>query len=218
MDLASNSWTNLVAKRLKYLRLSEGDLTGQFKHDNTYYNKDNSNVFVGRFAEMYMRAALKKACEDLTEKVRFYPIVRSRQTANYFFWLKQSGIQVYTSSNRQQCCELDDLLLIDNLPVIFEATAAKWNGEHGGGCNASKRHCRAIHKFAPKLLDARIKPVQEYFNSSCGYVIIALPDQIHLNSPYFQNFIDRGGLFVPFPFTYDEFRKEAESFKKNHDL
>lgn len=216
MDLASNSLTRLVAARLKYLRLSEEDIIGQFKRDGTYYNKDNSNVFVGRFAEMYMHSALKQACEDLTEKVRFYPIVRPRQTANYFFWRKQNVIHVYTASNRQQCCELDDLLLIDNLPVIFEATAAKWNG--GGGCNAAKRHSRAIHKFAPKLLDARIKPVQEYFNSSCGYVIIALPDQIHMNSPYFQNFIGQGGLFVPFPFTYDEFRKKAELFKKNHDL
>ncbi len=210
MELASNSLTKVVTERLKRMKLDWRLMARMFKNSHSYYDDNN---FSGRFAEKYVRTALENACEDLEEQVILDPILSEKRTKNYLFVPKQGNVLIYTP-DKQNCCELDELLLIDNLPVIFEITIAKWKGGIGG-VNASKRTSRTIHKFMPKLLDVKIKPVMEYYERPCGYVIMALPDQVHMNSPYVKNFIDIGGIFIPLPFTYDQLRKEAELVKKS---
>lgn len=150
---------------------------------------DGYNLF-SVWSEIHLRVLLEHACDELNVngRVEFDPIKDGESTDNYFF-RHLHGNLVVDKMNGDTHCAMDQLLVIDGIPTVFEVSlSGKW------GLSKHLKHLMSEGRIT-HVLD----PLKEYFRSEeYGYSVVTNGNKIkpHL-SPEQADFKERGGILIP---------------------
>lgn len=176
----------------------------QRPHKITNYDEGQ---FRAMLSEVHLRLSLEDICKNYPDITILDPIKYKKdnshetyRTESYKFIKSNFGkVEIKVNENFNYC-EYDQLMLVDELPIIFEVRLSM---------NKFKEHKKQKHKgFSNKGLNfamclERIKhltePLRElYRNNNFGYVLIVYPSIIKRDSISQQHFRDNNGILIPF--------------------
>jgi len=170
---------------------------------------ESSNVPTGgKLAEMHLRVALEEINDELEarDRVVFDPISHDDSTRNYYFTNYESGLRVLRKSDGQVYSEIDDIVVVDGLPVLFEIKTGK-NYRKSPSNRRKGASLGAKHAMEAGRMEYLLHPIKECFGTSvCGYVLVIPPEHIVPTFQHQQRFRLSGGLLVPL-------YTDAESYK-----
>ena len=215
LALAEPDWEKVVA------RFKDG-LFFQFGH----FNFDN---LVSVLAEVHVKIALEEICKsydsETREKIVFDPVEAGIRAGQYIFGCNSADqLTVAKDENlrfgreRQTYSEIDLLMLIDKLPVLFEVKL-----------HVKRRRSRNIkpapgmkgiyHQMENERIRHVLQPIFKYFGcSESGYVIVVPKDIANNNSPIQEDFRKRNGIIVAFYKDRKNFREEVGEINKKYGL
>jgi hypothetical protein len=183
-----------------------------------------------RLSEIHLRLSLEKVSENL-DWIVFDPVDTIKSTKSYRFKYLDSGLTVISKENGKMHSQMDEVLLIDNLPVLFEIKLTRHYTSKGRSCGTGKKRMflkdRITHPGSIGVTHAmrkgRIKhitdPLKEYFKTcDCGYVLMIYPEQIRDDSNIQMYFRKMGGILVPFYTDRETYRAEVPEIKKKYEL
>lgn len=83
-------------------------------------------------SEVHIRDSLEDICEDMPRpKVIFDPILPTESRDGFSFVYERGRLIVYIDNRQRVYSELDEILLVGNVPVLFEVKLSRYRG--GGG-------------------------------------------------------------------------------------
>ena len=186
----------------------------------------DSNV-VSSVSERHVQQSLEKICSELKDRALINPI-RPGQIGGYTF-KRPKNKNVYVQKGRHVYSEMDALIVVDSLPVLFEV---KLSTSETKSATASmgwkngfvKKHTAANGKvrkpgslgvnyaMTEQRIDYLLHPIREYFGQEeCGYVLVILPEMIKPGSDTLKNFINSNGIVVPFYTSRSAFIEDIKS-------
>lgn len=178
----------------------------------------NFNQFQGLYAEFRLRAQLEEICAPFGARIVFDPIEPHTHTGRYLFRPSNHNIAVYKLKTGETLCEYDQVLLVDDVPVVFELKLARDKNGSGKRGRNGRAH-RLAHHLSPSGVRRLIAPVQEYFGQeACGLVYITYDENIKPDSAPQQRFLGRNGLLVPYPRHRDEHFQDMAHVILKHGL
>jgi hypothetical protein len=143
-------------------------------------------------------------------KINFLPIKYGKQTKNYTFNHNEFGR--YTAKAREEhlptyqrtgfCFEYDKIIILNNLPVVFDVKSGEWN--------KSIRKAMKMDKITRKLM-----PIRELFGLDAGYVFVPAKDVYQAKEEQagegsvYHEFKKNNGLVVPLYATKKEFENDV---------
>ena len=158
-------------------------------------NEDN---LVSFFSEQHVRSSLEKLCAGLGNRVVFDPIRPGRATEHYRFAHRKRNLVVKTKDGMPYS-EIDELLLFDHTPVLFEVKLGAPNSGHNP----------LAHAMRPARINHVLAPIREYFRTDvCEYVLIVSRENINVHSASQRGLREYGGRLVPFYTTREKFKEE----------
>lgn len=200
-------------------------LWGKFTNSPRYTPRKHSEVYlVHRLSELHVRNALEQLCKEFPGRITLDPINVDvcDSTQNFSFQYRHGALIVHRQGSPNDYSEIDELALVDGLPVLFEVKFTRTNGHWMRRGNKG----RLRHEFAPGLFtkptelgsfyameEQRVRyllePIKEYFGMpDCGYVLI-VPKEDTDHTPQIKDFVKRKNLLVPFPATRDKFHDDV---------
>ena len=172
------------------------------------------------FSEMYLRRSLRVLCAEYGNRVQFYPIRSGNICEHYKFVDKDGSLVVYENTKNKTVTDIDDLLLIDNLPVLFEIKI-------GRNYKRSPNRKRE-HHIDKALTEEHIKrvtdPINAFFKEKLnidevGYVLVISDNQVQPEySGEQRKFEMMGGVLVPFFTNSDNFTVYLREVMDAHKL
>jgi hypothetical protein len=145
--------------------------------------KDSPARIVSKFSEVHQRTLLERICEE-RENCEFDPIDLDYQGLFQFKRTMWGAIEV--KKEGEEHSEMDGLIVVDNLPVLVEVKLSKSPSQVDSWVNPSK-------------LEKRLEPLMEYFGVEETGCLVVAPENIIIEESYAQQeFIERGGIIVPF--------------------
>lgn len=238
--LNKNSLLEKIVTQLATVKIPDEILVEEFK--KTGRAAVQAASFHGILGELHMQLALREICQPYGKRVLFQPIPVDALTERYHFQKNEYGnLAVFRKHKKQQHGEFDELLLADELPVVFESklhrtieideipkTNKKELNQQILPLNLEsnpiyspftlvpqKRYRGRYGAMNPEKIDHSLDPIQEYFHQkSCGYVLMVYPSQLNSPHPMQREFLRRGGILASFPKDWEEHRRETlELFK-----
>ena len=163
----------------------------------------------GLLAELYVRECLDKICDQYGERIIIDPVECNRRTKHFLFKYKNSSLCVYSNifGMMNPYSDIDELLLVDGLPVLFEIKTGSYN-PRGSLSNKSPSSLGTVYALRPDRIKYVTKPIKEYFESECGYIVITPKDHIRPETKSQRDFASNNGIIVPFYATRDQFQLE----------
>ncbi|MDI6721429.1 MAG: hypothetical protein QMD85_03495 [Candidatus Aenigmarchaeota archaeon] len=201
---AKPDWEQMVAKFRR---------TPMYKEEN--YNLSN---LAGKLEEIWLQVTLEDICSPFGDRVVFDPIRNGTLEGNYVFKHYDDGLKAVDRLNGSIYSEIDNLLLIDKMPTLFEIKIKRYDG---GPKRATRKPSYASIKYfmREEMINYLLEPLKEYFQTEeCGYVLIASADQILKKSPLQQRFEREGGILVPFYTDRYSYRKEVMEIALSYGL
>ncbi len=167
--------------------------------------------FAGHLAEMHIRLSLEEICKELElgngavfDAIR--PGLRSRK---FKFCTNKTGL-LYAdeiNSSYQHYSEMDEVMLIDNVPTLFEVRIKEGKNKGRQGHNRGN-----AHTMREKRVEHLLEPLKDYFRTEkASFVFIIPPDQIYDKSPVQRKFKERGGILLPFYKDRHAYQEEVKS-------
>jgi len=153
---------------------------------------------LSRFCDIHVSYALEDIVLGHPEwKARMDPIVDGNETGDYsFVGNNYRNIWVNFKSNGKTIAEYDNVVLLDDLPVVFEAKSG-WidNREKIFKCEGYQS----------------LRPIREFFRSEVGYVILVPCDvyEYRKDQSFIVEFTNRMGIFSPLNFDRKSFRRNV---------
>lgn len=157
INLNKDYLSDLVNK-LSEVKPNLDEINERFKTSDRYCN----------ITEIYLRVSLEQICKELDYKIAFDPIKHGDKTANYIFEVGNRRLLVMKKKSRTSCTDIDELLIIENIPFLFEV---KSKGEPKKYLD-KELFVTLIHCELPSIR-RKVKPIKEYFNTDrCGFILI----------------------------------------------
>jgi len=166
-----------------------------------------------------LRDSLEQICKGLGDRVVFDPIHGGESAGRYIFESSLNNKLLVMKKDGATYSEIDELLLIDNLPVLFEIKLSIYKGRRGNvtQINPGKRGVK--HAMNVSRINFMLNPIKSYFQSRCGYVLVVYPEQITSRSPLQAEFINQGGILRPFYTDRETYRKiEIPRIKQEYSI
>ena len=172
------------------------------KHKNEQF----SNL-VGELSEIYLRVSLREICRKYDGRILQNPILHGENTISYNFYNdKRKHLIAKNLFSNRDVCEIDDLMIIDDLPVMFEIKLTQalnhvdMNFRHRpNGCSMNQE--RSAHLF---------DPLKEYFHTDkLGYVVVLYKEVIGKYSLRQNQFESNNGIISPFYTDRNSFRNDV---------
>lgn len=179
--------------------------------------------FLSLFGEYLVKSDLEIICTG-NSSVEFNPIQDGDSTERYLFQRRKDQLVVVdklksaTTGDTVDYSELDDILVVSGLPVLFEV---KLVSNYSDKQNSGKGHLKERGETPrnPSNLGLRsgltqkgvarvIDPTVDFFGRDCGYVVIAYPDLIQPDRRTQEAFRRMGGILVPFYYDRDTYRNQ----------
>lgn len=211
---------NLLVQITDHLRNRGPDwhkIVERFKTTSLYKTrKYNDVVLASCFSEIHLRNSLEEICDELDIKSRvvFDPIKPYEKISRFKFMYRPNGKLIINESRHgiySDYSEIDELLLIDGLPVLFEIKTGKYRGASVNSKGHSPTDGGPSYALRRERIEYLLVPLSLYYQSSCGYVLIIPGDQVLKSSLLQKNFVKKGGILVPF-YTDRESYKEDVCF------
>ena len=177
---------------------------------------------------MVVHSALEEICRQLGDRVEFNPIKAGESAGPFVFQESPRGnILVSYADNGNHYSEFDDLLVVDDLPVLFEVKLGgkRYKGKKRyipskDGQLINQSNLGVGHSIGMERIDHLLAPLKEYFTcSDCGYVLVTDPEVVEQNSQSARTlFEENNGMYVPFYTSKINFRLEILRLKHRHGL
>ena len=212
--LARNDLLVEITEKLTYVMPDWDEIARIFSDNSDRYPKKNTKqqrILTGYLGELHLRVSLEKSCEGLEERVAFNPIKEGDSTKNYRFKFSCGQLYAVNKSNRRYHSEIDQIVLVDGMPVLFEIKITS-SSKHRGGSRGISCYMRE------ERINYVIKPIKELFNSNCGYVFVVSRNKIKPTSPVQQNFERMGAIIVPLYTDGNGFENDALTAKFRYGL
>lgn len=156
--------------------------------------------FAGYLAEMHIRLSLEEICKELElgDRAVFDALRPGLRSRKFKFCTNKTGL-LYAddiNSTDKRYSEMDEVMLIDNVPTLFEVRIkeGKNKGRKHGGANRGN-----AHTMREQRVEHLLEPLKDYFRTEkASFVFIIPPSQIYDKSPVQLKFKERGGILLPF--------------------
>ena len=196
------------------------ELAKSFKAGSLFqFGKFDFGNLVSALSELHLIISLEKICSrydaETRKKIIFDPIKPGAKVSDYKFANSRSG-QLVVYRNGKIHSEMDLLVQIDSLPVLFEV---KLNVKRKTGRNIDQSpSTRGVHHaMDTKRANYLLTPICKYFRcANAGYVVVVPKNISNDVSPIRQEFRERNGIIVPFYTDKGSFRQEVA--QKNKEL
>jgi hypothetical protein len=163
------------------------------------------------FSELYLDLALENICKFAEFNSTILPHYHSTNP------LKQGEYKLYhnymrrviINCNNNIFWEYDQIIHVDNIPVVLEMKIRQWNTgkkrkrkQQNGSYTFEKNNC-VKNNLRPELYNRKLDPVRKMFGQEVGYIMIIPCDQYEStqHSPLDSivgQFIHNNGKIVPF--------------------
>ena len=164
-------------------------------HD--YRRKYNENNLASHLSETHARVSLENICKNYQDRIVFDPIKNGQRTENYLFEIN-CELKVKRLNNGEDYTDIDELLLIDGLPVIFEIKVGKYRYHVNSRKHPASPSSRGVaYAMNEQRIDYLIDPVKEFFGCNPGFVLVTTKDHIRKYNPTQNHFRELGGILVP---------------------
>lgn len=189
----------------------------------------NTTDFVSEWAEAVVRANLEEICAKFagTGRAQFDTIAPG-SFAGEFIFERRVGKNLVVSKFQEKVIgrggyrryadysDIDELLLVDSLPVLFEVKASGKSYEFKYGWPPNKSYVNLAMR--PERIKYLLAPIATFFHvQDCAYVLVVTKDFYRTEtSPLQADFVKRGGIIVPLHATQDELRIEAARVKESY--
>lgn len=161
----------------------------------------------GTLAECHMRVALNEICAELDGRVNFYPIKDGATAEQFQFNYRGDNILAILNGTTRANTEIDALMTLDGLPVIFEVKISS------GSWVEKVQYMMGVRSAR------KTDPVRQYFNlPDVGYVVIVPPSTISDTSEIQTKVKKDGWGIIPFFADRDAFREEVGRVRRNYHL
>ena len=149
-------------------------------------------------SELILQVGLEEICQTLGIDAEINPIKPGDSTSGFEFYDSYGEVMAQSKKTRLNYSGIDLTLLIDHLFVLFEIRL-----------NANARQNK-------KDITRVMKPIQQYSrerlgNIPCGYVFVACPSHANPSFGRWHDFIEAGGLLVPFYADREKFLEDVFS-------
>ena len=219
--LTKNSLLEEIVKQLAEVKISDEVLAEKFYHSKR--KTIHLESLHGVLGELHMQLALREICQAYGKPIIFDPIPSGAQTKHYRFRRNTfENLAVYRKRNERkqngkQHGEFDELLCIDDLPVVFESKLhgiySLQNKTIGGHLGRSAHLGGRYEAMHLQRIDRKLDPLREYFHKQqFGYVLVVYPSQVKMRHHLQEQFLQSGGILVPFPRDWEEHRRETRAF------
>ncbi|MBI4095512.1 MAG: hypothetical protein HY438_01475 [DPANN group archaeon] len=189
----------------------------------------NTTDFVSEWAEALVRANLEEICAKFASRVQFDTIAPGA-FAREFIFERRVGKNLVVSKFQDEVIsrkgyrrsadysDIDELLLVDGLPVLFEIKASEKSYEFKYGRPPNKSSVKLAMRS--ERISYLLKPIREFFHiTDCAYVLVVTKDFHRVEtSPLQASFVQGNGIIVPLHATRDELRTEAADVKQRYGL
>jgi len=193
--------------------------------------------YTGILSEIHMDLSLEKiavAHPDLGVKFD-HDLRDGSKSENYIFNYSLAGRLFANSTRRRKSDgkpfapkEYDKVLLVGEMPVVFEIKIRRWQGNSKKYLNykdelVPKRDMGIQGSFTPKRVRYLLYPIQKFFKSDVGYVLV-IPRDLYYNrlnaeeNSVYRQFQENNGLVVPFYTDRHTFRRELTQVVQDHGL
>lgn len=213
--LAQNELLLLITSQLALRPPDKADLVSRFKSSQWYADRNYSpdNLF-SLLSELHLRSSLEKICASFLGRVVFDPIHDGESTLNYVFRHRYGTLHVLDKSGNDYT-EIDQLLIVDGIPVIFEIKLTPRKNK--GGTTPNDRGINYL--MTDRHIDHILAPLTEYFKTDkIGYVLIVYPSLINEGSSTQIRFLEQNGILVPFYADRMRYRTEVLALQKANGL
>lgn len=155
--------------------------------------------FAGHLAEFHLRVSLEDICTELgaQSRVVFDALRPGLRSKNFKFCTDKTGLLYATRiATGRNYSEMDEVMLIDNVPTLFEIRIK--NGKNKGRKNGNGHRGHA-YNMREQRVNYLLAPLKDYFKTEkASFVFIIPPDQITDESTVQMKFKERGGILIPF--------------------
>lgn len=166
------------------------------------YNLKDIAGFIG---ELHLRKTLEELSEFKPElSINIYDIDFSESNGLSLSYLPRGGVEIWDVQNYRIAAEYDELLLIEDKPVVFEVKTGRYHDKKG-----SVKRLLSFENYKDK-----IEPAKEFFEQDVGLVLVVCKD-VHRKitcdtSREVKKFFKNNGMCTSIPFTVHEFESEVE--------
>ncbi|MEK6835408.1 MAG: hypothetical protein AABX55_00080 [Nanoarchaeota archaeon] len=178
------------------------------------------NTLASYLAESYVRLTLEEICTQYEGRIFIDQIPNGASKSGYTYHYSDVGhTGLIVSKNNIYHCEIDELLLVDGLPVLVEVKVGRY------------RFPDVINTMIEYRINQISNPIKQYFETDrCGYMLVIPSDQIISDENIlkdkkvtFRRFIqkefrEKNGVLVPFYTTRKIFRREVRKIEKDYSL
>ncbi len=216
--LAQNDLLLEITKKLAGRKPAEEKVLECYRQRFGFGKMHNLGTFTGPWSEACLRASLEEICTDMGDRVIFDPI-RPGELIGDFVFERRKGQNMVVLNMRQDNLLLDymgidELAVFDGLPTLFEIKLSK-NRAHDGGPGSKGTN----YAMRPERIDYLLAPLRRRFGKNCAYVLVVIADNYKPDISVTQaNFLQAGGILVPFYAKKAEFDAELKLVKEKHGL
>lgn len=205
----------------------------------------NEHTLHHDLARIHLRNSLEELCRN--EKVELDPLPAGASAGNYHFnslygqtliWRPKQVQKQVTKRRRGRIWKatetatelfhyttLDEVLVVDGLPVIVELKLSGTSHRRGKLCKAATALNQRGAEEGARLerLKYILAPVQRYFTESrkisdCGYLLIVYPEMINKDSLTQQKFREAGGLITLWYADRQQYLQEVQQVAEKYQL
>lgn len=187
----------------------------RFKRSSMYQRGYEENNLASRLSEISLRVLLEDLSSDIPGRIVFDPIKNGEHAGRFKFMHVDGTLHVREDDDRDWYSEIDELALIDKLPVLFEVKLSRY---HYKGPKPSAGGRGVAYAMKKERVAYLMRPLRRYFKSNCGYVLVMPHNQINLRSSVQRQFEDDGGIMVPFYADRRSWREEVKEIRRVYNL
>ena len=162
----------------------------------------------GLLAEALVRESVERICGSMDGRVKFDPIPNRAKSLNYEFKCDKGILEIIRRTDGQLTSDVDLLMLIDELPVLFEVKSGVYKGG-GSRKNKTKSSLGTFFALKRERVMEVIEPIKEYFRTDCGFVLVVPSDHVIPYSPTQIRFLSENGVMTDFGLSRDKYQLET---------
>ncbi len=186
------------------------------RFEKTPLFKQKTPLLIHQYAQYFSELSLDFYLEQISKENHSLPMkifpyyslkkpLRNESCKLYHNYLNR----IHIDSGIHKSWEYDQLVFINNNPVVLEIKIRKWNTgkkrkrkQQNGTYTIEKDNC-VKNNLRPEIYDQKLEPVRQIFNQDVGYIMIISSDQYQkvCNSPpdsTVGRFLQNNGKIVPF--------------------
>ena len=208
--LPSNDTLEKITSRLAYYPPNWTETIARFKQSWQYQSgKINLPHTCSLLAEIHIRVALEEISEGM--ETSFDCLKDGDKSDNYQANIREG--QLYIKNSGKDYVEIDELVIVDSLPTIFEI---KLTNRRTKRDRRGPSHRGINEMMKPKTIERFSRPIQEFFGN-CAYVLVAYPQIVDFGKVQ-KEFEALGGKLIPFYLDRQPYWKEVKRLNAEHEL